>query len=106
MFTQKRFASALAVCAGAVATLGTVAHAEDWTPPPWARFQPYTTFQEWDFNSAVPTSVGLAPDGNLAGNWFNEGKPDDTPRAINGGGVAFIEGAAPYLQGSGNGNSY
>ena len=52
--------------------------ANDINPPPWDRFQPNTTFQDWNFNTAANP---LAPD---AGAYFN---PNGVPQATITGGT-------------------
>jgi hypothetical protein len=52
--------------------------ANDINPPPWARFQPNTTFQNWDFNTSANP---LPPD---AGAYYN---PNGMPIATITGGT-------------------
>ena len=97
---MKRIANGLVLSAGVIAMTGTIARADNIVPPPWTRFEPFTTFQEWDFNNPGQ----IIPDGDAQGNFFNEGKPNDTPVATPGAGVAWQDNGT-YL-GSGSPDSY
>jgi hypothetical protein len=76
----RKVAPAAIVAAGAIACWSAPALGHDLDPPPWERFVPFTTFQEWDFNQ--PGTI--PPDGDAPGNWYNEGKANDTPLATPG----------------------
>jgi len=69
-------ARVIGMASGLGLALGTVAYGHDFQPPPWERFQPYTTFQEWDF---VEDNEEGPPDGSLPGNWFNQDPANDVP---------------------------
>jgi hypothetical protein len=86
----RRVAPAAIVAVGALACWVSPALADDLDPPPWERFVPFTTFQEWDFNQ--PGTI--PPDGDAPGNWYNEGKDGDTPLAIPGADVIWQD--APF----------
>lgn len=75
-----------AISAASVPAMGALL--DDIVPPPWERFQPFTTFQEWDFNDPGP----IAPDGDAVGNFFNEGKPNDLPTMTPGAGAIWDDG--------------
>ena len=55
-----RILAVLAACAVSAASVPAMgALLDDIVQPPWQRFQPFTTFQEWDFND----SGDIGPDG-------------------------------------------
>jgi hypothetical protein len=67
----------------------SVALADDIVPPPWARGEPFTTVQEWEFD----TPGAIAPDGDSVP-LFNPGGP---PMAMPGPDLAhFPPGVSPF----------
>jgi hypothetical protein len=90
---------AAAAALASIAPVASAALLDDVVPPPWQRFAPFTTFQEWDFNDPGQ----IAPDGGAIGNFFNEGKPNDTPIVTPGDGVFWDDGE---YGGTGGPNSY
>lgn len=97
----------LAATMGASTTLGSITR-DDVVPPPWERYQPFTTVQEWEFFD----NGNIAPDGPLP--TFNPNTtafPNFPLLAKPGAGVLWDPGVARgsgvglYI-GSGNDDSY
>ncbi len=104
---MRKVAPAALVAAGAIACWSAPALGHDLDPPPWERFVPFTTFQEWDFNQ--PGTI--PPDGEAQGNWYNEDPANDTPLAIPGIDVNWIAdlpaaGRTGLYEGLGAGQTY
>ncbi|MCC7413997.1 MAG: hypothetical protein IT495_20445 [Gammaproteobacteria bacterium] len=75
-----------ALCAALLLGIGTAASGDDIVAPPWLRFDPFSTVQEWEFVAPGDTSA----DGGLL---FN---PNGPPFATIFPGVVFVpEGTGP-----------
>ncbi len=103
MFAILSRTSVVMAASAAITALGSAAFAHDFNPPPWERFTPYTTFQEWDF---LEDNEEGPPDGTLPGNWFNEGKPGDTPNFELSGTAGWVASDDGTWYGTGNGASF